>query len=146
MDIPHYPRHVIHIRMDHLDWALTRSFLAVAETGSLTGAARRLGLSQPTLSRHITELESALGPLFHRQPRGLAPNEAALALSAAILRISNPASAGVRASKIFFSKSGIGMSPLLILSEVALPQRLLHMVRAASWVMKALGVPRWLSQ
>ena len=73
-------------------------------------------------------------------------DEAALALSAAILRISNPASAGVRASKIFFSKSGIGMSPLLILSEVALPQRLLHMVRAASWVMKALGVPRWLSQ
>ena len=70
----------MHICMDVLDWTLTRSFLAVAESGSLTGAARRLGLSQPTLSRHITDLESKLGPLFHRQPRGLAPNDAALAL------------------------------------------------------------------
>ena len=67
-------------RMDTLDWTLTRSFLAVAETGSLTRAARRLGLSQPTLSRHITDLETRLGPLFHRQPRGLAPNDTALAL------------------------------------------------------------------
>ncbi len=70
----------MHICMDALDWTLTRSFLAVAESGSLTGAARRLGLSQPTLSRHITDLESKLGPLFHRQPRGLAPNDTALAL------------------------------------------------------------------
>ena len=70
----------MHICMNMLDWTLTRSFLAVAESGSLTGAARRLGLSQPTLSRHITDLESKLGPLFHRQPRGLAPNDAALAL------------------------------------------------------------------
>jgi DNA-binding transcriptional LysR family regulator len=66
--------------MDKSDWSLTRSFLAVAETGSLSAAARRLGLSQPTLSRHITDLESRLGPLFHRQPRGLAPNGTALAL------------------------------------------------------------------
>ena len=72
--------------------------------------------------------------------------EAALWLSEAILRINNPASAGVRASKIFLSKLGTGMSPLLILSEVALPQRLLHMARAASWEMNALGVPRWSSQ
>ena len=70
----------MHICMDMLDWTLTRSFLAVAESGSLTGAAQRLGLSQPTLSRHVTDLESKLGPLFHRQPRGLAPNDAALAL------------------------------------------------------------------
>ncbi len=66
--------------MDNLDWTLTRSFLAVAETGSLTQAARRLKLSQPTLSRHIAEIEAALGPLFHRQPRGLVPNDAALSL------------------------------------------------------------------
>lgn len=66
--------------MDILDWTMTRSFLAVAETGSLTRAARPLGLSQPTLTRHITDLESRLGSLFHRQPRGLAPNDTALAL------------------------------------------------------------------
>ncbi|QLQ20336.1 MAG: LysR family transcriptional regulator [Exiguobacterium profundum] len=68
--------------MDALaDWTLIRSFLAVAETGSLSAAARRLGLTQPTLGRHITELESALGlDLFTRQPRGLAPTETAAAL------------------------------------------------------------------
>ena len=63
------------------DWTLTRSFLAVAETGSLSQAARGLGLSQPTLGRHIAEMESALGlTLFTRLPKGLHPTEAALAL------------------------------------------------------------------
>ncbi len=67
--------------MDNLDWTLTRSFLAVAETGSLSAAARQLGLSQPTLGRHIADLEHALGlPLFTRQPRGLSPTDEAAAL------------------------------------------------------------------
>lgn len=67
--------------MDMPDWTLTRSFLAVAETGSLSQAARDLRLSQPTLGRHIAEMEAALGlTLFTRQPRGLAPTEGALAL------------------------------------------------------------------
>lgn len=67
--------------MDKLDWTLTRSFLAVAETGSLSAAARALGLSQPTLGRHIAEIEAALGlPLFTRQPRGLAATPEAQAL------------------------------------------------------------------
>ena len=67
--------------MDTLDWTLTRSFLAVADSGSLSAAARRLGLSQPTLGRHIAEMEAALGlSLFTRQPRGLMPTEAAEAL------------------------------------------------------------------
>ena len=67
--------------MDNIDWTLYRSFLAVAETGSLSAAARALNLSQPTLGRHVAELEAALAtPLFTRQPKGLAPTEAALAL------------------------------------------------------------------
>jgi DNA-binding transcriptional LysR family regulator len=67
--------------MDKLDWTLTRSFLAVAETGSLSAAARTLNLSQPTLGRHIAELEDALDlTLFRRRARGLAPTEAAEAL------------------------------------------------------------------
>ncbi|MBI1169784.1 LysR family transcriptional regulator [bacterium] len=75
--------------MDDTDWTLYRSFLAVAETGSLSAAARRLNLSQPTLGRHVAELEAALGtPLFTRIARGLAPTEAALALipSATVMR------------------------------------------------------------
>ncbi len=61
-------------RMDiqRLDWTHIQAFLAVAETGSLSAAARGLGLSQPTLGRHIRAAEDALEvELFHRQPRGL---------------------------------------------------------------------------
>lgn len=55
------------------DWTLWRSFLAVAEAGSLSAAARRLGLTQPTLGRHVEALEAALEmALFTRGPRGLA--------------------------------------------------------------------------
>ncbi|RBI85546.1 LysR family transcriptional regulator [Rhodosalinus halophilus] len=60
-------------RPDTLHWSLLRAFLAVAETGSLSAAARALGTSQPTLGRHIRALEQQLGAeLFTRQARGLA--------------------------------------------------------------------------
>lgn len=56
-----------------LDWSLIRSFLAVAEHGSLSAAAKQLGISQPTLGRHIQNAEATLQTsLFTRQPRGLA--------------------------------------------------------------------------
>jgi DNA-binding transcriptional LysR family regulator len=55
-----------------LDWSLIHAFLAVAETGSLSAAARALSLSQPTLGRQIKQIETQLGlTLFERQPRGL---------------------------------------------------------------------------
>ena len=64
------------------DWALVRSFLAVLEQGSLLGAARQLQSSQPTIGRHVAELEKQLGlVLFDRTGRGLVPTEAALRLS-----------------------------------------------------------------
>lgn len=54
-----------------LDWTLVRSFLAVADTGSLSAAARETGQSQPTLGRHIRALEDqAGGALFERHARG----------------------------------------------------------------------------
>ena len=64
----------IHYCMDNApDWTLLRSFLAVAEAGSLSGAARALGLSQPTLGRHIAQIEAGLNlSLFTRTARGLA--------------------------------------------------------------------------
>ena len=63
------------------DWSLVRSFLAVVDAGSLTGTARRTGALQPTLSRHIAELEGQLGaPLFERTGRGVVPTAAALAI------------------------------------------------------------------
>jgi DNA-binding transcriptional LysR family regulator len=64
-----------------IDWDLWRSLLGVLDEGSLSGAARALGLTQPTLGRHVAALERALGtPLFVRSPTGLVPTEAALAL------------------------------------------------------------------
>jgi DNA-binding transcriptional LysR family regulator len=54
------------------DWTLARAFLATAETGSLSAAARVLGQAQPTLGRQVAALERALGvALFERVGRGL---------------------------------------------------------------------------
>ena len=61
------------------DWALWRSFAAVVANGSLSAAARELGISQPTVGRHIETLELDLGlSLFERTLTGLKPNSAAL--------------------------------------------------------------------
>ncbi|CCD92849.1 putative transcriptional regulator, LysR family [Bradyrhizobium sp. ORS 375] len=63
------------------DWSLLRSFLAVVRRGSLSAAARATGLTQPTIGRHIDELEASLGvALFTRSQAGLLPTEAATTL------------------------------------------------------------------
>ncbi len=63
------------------DWALYRTFLAVLRDGSLSAAARTLGLTQPTVGRQVEALEQALGlALFTRSLHGLAPTEAATEL------------------------------------------------------------------
>jgi DNA-binding transcriptional LysR family regulator len=60
------------------DWSHYRAFLAVLRDGTLSGAARELGLTQPTLGRQIAELERQLGTaLFIRSQRGLVPTDAA---------------------------------------------------------------------
>jgi DNA-binding transcriptional LysR family regulator len=54
------------------DWNQVRAFLATAEEGSFSGAARALKTTQPTIGRQITALEAALGvALFERSVRGL---------------------------------------------------------------------------
>lgn len=70
------------ITPDAFNWALVKSFLAVLDAGSLMGAARKTGQQQPTLSRHISELETQLGaPLFERTGRGVTPTALALAIA-----------------------------------------------------------------
>lgn len=64
---------------DPFDWTLIQSFSSVAQHGSLSAAARKLGQSQPTIGRHIKALEQKLGvELFLRTARGLVPTEAGL--------------------------------------------------------------------
>lgn len=61
---------------DTLDWDKLKTFHAAAESGSLTGAAERLSISQSAVSRQITALEDSLDtPLFHRHARGLTLTE-----------------------------------------------------------------------
>lgn len=64
----------MHYCMDkHIDWSLLRSFLAIAQAGSLSAAARATGISQPTLGRHVERLEGQTGlTLFLRGRTGLA--------------------------------------------------------------------------
>lgn len=81
------------------NWDLYRSFLAVARTGSLSAAAQALGLTQPTVGRHIDALEAALGvPLFVRSRTGLAATEAALDLVPQAQAMDAAAAALVRAA------------------------------------------------
>jgi len=82
---------------DQFDWALVKSFLAVLDDGSLSGAARRTGAQQPTLSRHVAELEAQLGtPLFERTGRGLTPTAAALSIADAARQMQEGALAMAR--------------------------------------------------
>jgi len=91
------------------DWSLYRSFLAILQAGSLSAAARALGLTQPTLARHVAALEEAVGlTLFTRSQQGLAPTEAALELkpyaeqlaatTAAMLRAASGQGQGIKGS------------------------------------------------
>jgi DNA-binding transcriptional LysR family regulator len=80
--------------MDDPDWTLFRSFLSVAETGSLSAAARALRLSQPTLGRHVADLEAALGVvLFTRAARGLVLTDAGAAMLPAAQQMRDAAAA-----------------------------------------------------
>jgi DNA-binding transcriptional LysR family regulator len=66
---------------ENIGWELYRTFLAVLQEGSLSGAARSLGITQPTAGRHVEALEHALNvSLFTRSQLGLQPTDVALAL------------------------------------------------------------------
>lgn len=66
---------------ESINWALYHSFLAVMEHGSLSGAARAMGSTQPTVGRHISELEKALNvSLFVRTQTGFVATDIAYEL------------------------------------------------------------------
>lgn len=80
-------------------WDFYRTFLAVLEHGSLSAAARELGLTQPTIGRHIGALEDAVGTqLFTRSQQGLLPTDAALALKPHAQALASTAAALLRAA------------------------------------------------
>lgn len=76
MRIDQFSNFDMHICMDwravKFDWNKARAFLVTAEEGSLSAAARALGMAQPTLGRQVDGLEQELGvALFERVGRGL---------------------------------------------------------------------------
>jgi DNA-binding transcriptional LysR family regulator len=114
----------IHLCMaKDIGWELYRSFLAVLNEGSLSGAARALGVAQPTLGRHVAALERSLGlALFIRSQTGLMPTEAALSLrsyaetmqstAAALERAAASQGAGVRGTVRITASDVIGVEVL----------------------------------
>ena len=58
--------------MNRVDWALLQTFVATAQHGSLSAASKVEGITQPTASRHISQLETQLGyRLFERSKSGI---------------------------------------------------------------------------
>ncbi|UWR07433.1 MULTISPECIES: LysR family transcriptional regulator [Ruegeria] len=87
------------------DWNHIRAFLATAETGSLSAAARRLDQTQPTLSRQIAALESDLGVmLFERIGRSLQITTAGIEL------LEHTRTMGAAADRIALAASGQAQS------------------------------------
>ncbi|HEY0911629.1 MAG TPA: LysR family transcriptional regulator [Bradyrhizobium sp.] len=106
-----------------IGWELYRSFLAVLTEGSLSGAARALGVAQPTIGRHVAALEKSLGlALFTRSQLGLLPTEAAQSLKgfaeslqstvAALQRAAASQGSGVRGTVRVTASEVIGVEVL----------------------------------
>ncbi len=104
-------------------WDFYRTFLTVLQEGSLSAAARELGLTQPTIGRHIDALEASIGfQLFIRSPQGLIPTEAAVDLrphaeqlaanAAALLRAATGQGGGVRGTVRISASEVIGIEVL----------------------------------
>lgn len=93
----------------HADWDLLQSLHAVLEGGSFSAAARLRRLTQPTLGRHIDQLERQLGaPLFLRSPRGLRPTDLALSFRPHLADMAAAAQAAGRdASGVANSAGGV---------------------------------------
>ena len=107
----------------NIGWELYRSYLSVLQEGSLSAAARALGVAQPTLGRHIATLEKSLGlTLFTRSHLGLLPTEAALALKsyaeemsstvAAMKRVAESQGAGIKGTVRITASEVMGVEVL----------------------------------
>jgi DNA-binding transcriptional LysR family regulator len=115
-------------------WDLYRTFLAVLEEGSQSGAARKLGLTQPTIGRQIEALEQALNlSLFVRSQHGLSPTATALQLrpyaealaatAAALLRAASSQDAEARGAVRITASDVMGAE---VLPSILGPLREIH--------------------
>jgi DNA-binding transcriptional LysR family regulator len=93
---PRIDRYRVHALKAWMDSRLLGYVVAIAEEGSISAAARRLYLTQPTLSRQLRELERSLGvELFTRAGRGLVPTAAGEALVRRAVKVLTEAEAAL---------------------------------------------------
>jgi len=109
-----------------MNFTQLRSFQAVALAGSFTGAAKRLNLSQPTLTRQVGELEDQYGvELFHRRGRRVELSGVGKSLLAITERVFAPVE---EATELLEAASRLGTGQLRI-SAVG-PFDVIHALRA----------------
>jgi DNA-binding transcriptional LysR family regulator len=148
-----------------IGWELYRSFLAVLNEGSLSGAARALGVAQPTVGRHVAALEKSLGlALFTRSQIGLMPTEGALSLrsyaeamqstAAALERAAASQGTGVRGTVRVTASDVIGVEvlpPIIaslrdenpdIVVELVLTDRMQDLLRREADIAVRMARPR----
>jgi len=125
-----------------IGWELYRSYLGVLEEGSLSGAARTMGIAQPTVGRHIDALEKALGvALFTRSQTGLLPTDAARALhpfaqamhssAAALKRAAESQGSGIKGTVRITASEVVGVEvlpPILAQLQTSYPELKVELV------------------
>ena len=128
------------------NWSWYRTFLTVLETGSLSAAGRAMGLTQPTVGRHIDSLETALAlKLFIRSFDGYAPTDAARELqpyaasvastTAALRRVASSHGTSIRGTVRVSASEVIGVEvlpPMLAALHGAHPALTIELVLANS--------------
>ena len=126
--------------MPDLDWNLIRSFAAVAETGSLSAAARRLSASQPTLGRHIAELEAALDvTLFRRGRTGYELTDSGIALFDRARAVRNEATAFERLASGAVETIAKAILPFLLV-EIGVLVLLTAFPDISLWLPRQMGL------
>ncbi|WP_108783675.1 LysR family transcriptional regulator [Pontivivens insulae] len=119
------------------DWNQARAFLATAETGSLTAAAKVLNMTQPTLSRQVAALEETLGvTLFERSGRAMTLTQSGADL------VEHVRDMGLAASRFSLGASGhaqdvtgtISLSVVDVLAAYVLPDILADIRKIAPGV------------
>lgn len=127
---------------DEPNWDWYRTFLKVLETGSLSAAGRAMGLTQPTVGRHIDSLETVLAlKLFTRSFDGFAPTDAAHELkpyaagvastAAALRRVASSHGSGVRGTVRLTASEVVGVEvlpPILVALRGEHPELTIELV------------------
>lgn len=99
-------------RLSGIDLRQLRYFVAVVDAGTVTGAAERLRIAQPSLSQQIRALERRVGVvLFHRRPHGMEPTEAGERLLIGVRRAFAELDAALAAVRGGSAEAALGVPP-----------------------------------